>query len=149
MIDFISNLMKNWCLMDLTANDNDLMNIFLIMLGINCAILLIYELWDEDNHHLTSILIKIGYVIFHFLFHFLIAFTLVVLLGDIGAIIYVILFIVSSVWSIFIIEDNVPYIFGFGNFAETMSDNLYSKQNYYKDLKHSYKNFINDNKNII
>jgi hypothetical protein len=41
------------------------------------------------------------------------------------------------------------YIFGFGDYANTISERYYVKKQYYKDLNNNYKKFINDNKNII
>lgn len=138
--------------LELCFHTNGLHNaigIFFIFLAINAGILLLYGIFSDD-FKLLRVLFQIIYIVFHISLVFLTAITLTILLGGIGVVLFCIMWFISIVLSFIIMDDGSgAYIFGFGDYANTISERYYVKKQYYKDLNNNYKKFINDNKNII
>jgi hypothetical protein len=145
----IGNFIENLELCFHTNGLHNAIDIFFIFLAINAGILLLYGIFSDD-FKLLRVLFQIIYIVFHISLVFLTAITLTILLGGIGVVLFCIMWFISIVCSFIIMDDGSGvYIFGFGDYANTISERYYVKKQYYKDLNNNYKKFINDNKNII
>jgi hypothetical membrane protein len=145
----IGNFIENLELCFHTNGLHNAIGIFFIFLAINAGFLLLYGIFSDD-FKLLRVLFQIIYIVFHISLVFLTAITLTILLGGIGVVLFCIMWFISIVWSFITMDDGSgAYIFGFGDYANTISERYYVKKQYYKDLNNNYKKFINDNKNII
>lgn len=141
--------------LDMTYTDLDNgVVILLIILLVHLVLLLIFGLVERhENKNPMTPLYVVTYVIYSILNEILTLFIcvgLLLLLGNVGGIIFMILCVVLFCIGLFgfIVKDDI-FIFGAGKLPDWISDNYYAKQSYYTKLNDAYKQFKQYNEEII